>query len=128
MTNKELKRKYEETVKRVEKAKMFDGRDKGVDVYVCKKCGAVKYTRYKDKGVTPFTLLCENDGCLDIMIHENTISEWEAMMSKVTVHNWVRPTFEWLDKQRTKGRDRIIEHVLDGGLILESELQKNNFK
>jgi len=46
----------------------------------------------------------------------------DAMLNKVTVQNWVRPTFEWLNKQRKKGREGLIEHVLNGGLILENEL------
>jgi len=122
MSEKELKQKYDALVKRVPGERMYDGRDKGVDVYICKKCGAVVYTRYKDKGVTPFTIACRNKDCKEVMMHEKTISEMDAMLNKVTVQNWVRPTFEWLNKQRKKGNEGVIEHVLNGGLVMESEL------
>ena len=122
MTEKELKRDYDALVKRVPDEKMYDGRNKGVDVYICKKCGARFYTRYKDKGVTPFTIACRNEDCKELMMHEDTTSEMYAMLNKVTVHNWVRPPFEWLNKQRKKGKDSLIEHVLQGGLVLENEL------
>ena len=101
MTEKELKRKYDELVKRVLGEKMYDGRD---------------------KGVTPFTIACRNKDCKGIMMHEKTISEIDAMLNKVTVQNWVRPTFEWLNKQRKKGNEGVIEHVLNGGLVMENEL------
>lgn len=122
MNEKELKREYDKLVSRIDQARMFDGRNKGVDVYICKKCGTTVYTRYKDKGVTPFTIACRNKDCKEVMMHEKTISEMDAMLNKVTVHNWVRPSFEWLNKQRKKGKDGIIEHVLQGGLMLEDEL------
>jgi hypothetical protein len=44
------------------------------------------------------------------------------MLNKVTVHNWVRPPFEWLNKQRKKDKYYVVDHVLQGGLILEEEL------
>lgn len=122
MSEKELKREYAKLIARINKERMYDGRDKGVDVYICRKCGAIFYTRYKDKGVTPFTILCRNKECDDIMMHEDTVSEMDAMLNKVTVHNWVRPTFEWLNKQRKKDNESVIEHILNGGLILEQEL------
>lgn len=119
MTQKELKLKYDNLVGSIEKERIYDGRDRGVDVYTCKKCGAVKYTRYKDKGVTPFTIGCK---CGCTMVHDKTISELIAVQEKATVHNWVRPPFEWLDKQRKKNKQGMIDHVLNGGLVLESEL------
>ena len=121
MTEKELKRDYDALVKRVPDEKMYDGRNKGVDVYICKKCGARFYTRYKDKGVTPFTIACRNEDCKELMMHETTIREYTVPLD-VAVHSWVRPSFEWLNKQRKKGKEGLIEHVLNGGLVLESEL------
>lgn len=122
MSEKELRKEYDALLERLKSQPMYDGRDKGVDVYVCKKCGKQFYTRYKDLGVTPFTIKCRNKECKELMVHENTVSEWEAMLNKVTVHNWVRPSFEWLNKQRKKDKYYVVEHVLQGGLILEEEL------
>ena len=93
MTEKELKSKYDALINDVNNKRLdvYDGRGKGVDVYICQKCGAHILTRYKDLGVTPFIMNCR-----------------------------VRPSFEWLSKQRKKGRLGVIEHVLNGGLVLDS--------
>ncbi len=56
------------------------------------------------------------------MIHKSTIDEITTLMNKLTVHNWVRPSLEWLDKQREKNNIGVIDHVLNGGLLLEEEL------
>lgn len=118
MNKKELKKQYDELVSGIETAKMFDGRNNGVDVYVCEKCGKQFYTRYKDKGVTPFTIRCRREACGATMIHRGTISEEQARNCRLSVHNWVRPTFDQLVKLN-KGAQ---EHVLNGGLMLEDEL------
>ncbi len=122
MSRNELEKQYKKLLKEIEQMRMYDGRNKGVDVYVCSKCGKTIYTRYKDKGATPFTISCRDNECKGTMTHERTISEMDAMLNKLTVHNWVRPTLQWLDKQRKKGKDALVEHVLNGGLMLESEL------
>lgn len=117
MDKNELKKKYDKMVAGIESARMFDGRNKGIDVYVCKKCGEKFYTRYKDKGVTPFTIKCRH--CEHgTMIHGQTIPEQVASLMPFEVHGWVRPTFEQLQKLS----DGAIEHVLNGGLMLEDEL------
>ena len=117
MNKNELKQQFDKLVSGIETAKMFDGRNKGVDVYVCKKCGEEFYTRYKDKGVTPFTIKCRH--CEHgTMIHGQTIPERVASLMPFEVHDWVRPTFEQLQKLS----DGAIEHVLNGGLMLEDEL------
>lgn len=100
MRKPELINEYNEMLQRLKTQPMFDGRDKGVDVYVCEKCGKQFYTRYKDLGVTPFTIKCRNKECKDLMVHKNTISELDAVLNKLTVHNWIRPSFEWLNNQR----------------------------
>ena len=93
MNKEELKQQYDKLVSGIETAKMFDGRNKGVDVYVCKKCGKQFYTRYIDKGVTPFTIKCRH--CEHgTMKHDQTISERVANFMALEVHNWVRPTYE----------------------------------
>lgn len=120
MDKNELKKKYDKMVAGIESAQMFDGRNKGVDVYVCKKCGYQFFTRYKDKGVTPFTVRCRN--CEHgTAVHEKTITEQTASLLGVKVHNWVRPTFE----QLLKLNEGAQEHVLNGGLMLEEELENN---
>ena len=121
MTEKEMKRQYDELVENIEDARMFDGRGSGVDVYTCDKCGAKFYTQYVHKGVTPFTISCRT--CKHgTAVHRNTISlhlwvQLEVVGEKL--HNWVRPSFEQLQKLSPG----LQQHVLDGGLVLEDELQ-----
>ncbi len=122
MNAEELKKAYDDLRTRLLSTKMYDGRNKGVDVYVCEKCGRQFYTRYIDLGVTPFTIKCRNKECNAVMIHKSTIDEITTLMNKLTVHNWVRPSLEWLDKQREKNNIGVIDHVLNGGLLLEEEL------
>ena len=117
MNKNELKQQYDKLAAEIESAQMFDGRNKGVDVYVCKKCGKRFYTRYKDKGVTPFTIKCRH--CEHgTMMHDQTIPEQVANVMAFEVHNWVRPTYE----QLLKLNEGAQEHVLNGGLMLEDEL------
>lgn len=123
MGKKELKMKYDELVAGIETIQMFDGRGRGVDVYACKKCGKRFYTRYKDKGVTPFTIKCRH--CEHgTMTHDQTISEQVANFMAFEVHNWVRPTFEQLQKLS----DGAIDYVLNGGLMLEDELNNEDIE
>ena len=124
MNKEKLKKQYDELISGIETAKMFDGRDKGVDVYVCEKCGKQFYTRYKDKGVTPFTIRCRREACGATMIHRDTISEAQAKNDGLVVRNWVRPTFEQLLKLNVGAQ----EHVLNGGLMLEDELEQQSGK
>lgn len=121
MNKEELKQQYDELVSGIETAKMFDGRNKGVDIYQCKECGFQFYTRYKDKGVTPFTVRCRNCDH-GTAIHEKTITEQTASLLGVKVHNWVRPTFD----QLLKLSEGAQEHVLNGGLMLEDELDNED--
>lgn len=122
MNQKNLKKSYDKLVAEIESARMYDGRGKGVDVYVCEKCGKQFYTRYKDKGVTPFTIRCRREACNATMVHRATISESQAKNEGLVVHNWVRPTF----KQLQKLNDGAQEHVLNGGLMLEDELDNED--
>lgn len=129
MDTKEMKKQskvmYDGMVNSIEAAQMYDGRGKGVDVYVCNECGAVYYTRYKDKGVTPFTINCRK--CkMGTMVHKNTIPEEAAKVLEMSnkIHNWVRPTFE----QFLKLNEGAKQHVLQGGLMLEEELDADNEK
>lgn len=123
MSEKELKQEYDALLKRLKSQPMYDGRDKGVDMYVCRKCGKIFYTRYKDLGVTPFTIRCRNKECNGTMVHEKTIDRLiSSLFDPSFVHDWVRPSFEWLNEQRKKNNFGVIDHVLQGGLILEEEL------
>lgn len=113
------KKNYAGMVNSFESAQMYDGRGKGVDVYVCDDCGAVFYTRYKDKGVTPFAMRCRK--CKKgTMVHKDTIPESAGQVLELThkIHNWVRPTFE----QFLKLNEGSMQHVMQGGLMLEDEL------
>lgn len=108
-----IRRQYKKLVAGIEEMEIYDGRHKGTNIYECYSCGRKLYTYYKDKGVTSFTVRCPK--CLDTMIHINTI--------RATPIPWVRPTF----KQLLKLSPEIIEHVLQGGLILETHLNKKHF-
>ena len=121
MDKKELKKKYDKLVAEIESARMYDGRNKGVDLYQCKECGFQFYTRYKDKGVTPFTVRCRNCDH-GTAVHDKTITEQMASFLGVKVHNWVRPTFG----QFLKLNEGAQEHVLNGGLMLEDELDNED--
>lgn len=117
---KQSKVVYDGMVNSIEAAQMYDGRGKGVDVYVCNECGAVYYTRYKDKGVTPFTIHCRK--CkMGTMVHKNTLTEQYGKIIGMTneIHNWVRPSFE----QFMKLNEGAKQHVLQGGLLLDEELE-----
>lgn len=121
MANK--RNEYKELIDNIESIRMYDGRDKGVDVYVCEKCGKTFLTRYKDKGVTPFTIACRNEGCKGTMLHEHTITEEQVKKEGLIVHNWVRPTLEQFDKFVKQSKTGLIEHLLQGGLMLEEEIK-----
>ncbi len=114
-----IRGQYKKLVASVEKIKMFDGRGKGVDVYTCTRCNGKILTRYKDKGVTPFVIRCPY--CDGYANHNNTISEREAkalcIAEHIRVQNWVRPPLWWLLKHK-----EAVEHVLNGGLVLEKEV------
>lgn len=121
MTEKEMKRQYDELVENIEDARMFDGRGSGVDVYTCDKCGAKFYTQYVHKGVTPFTIQCHtcNHGTA---VHRETINlhQWVKLEEAgEKLHSWVRPTFEELLRLSPGAQ----QHVLQGGLVLRDELK-----
>ncbi len=114
-----IRRRYKKLVADIEGMKIFDGRGKGIDVYVCERCAGKILTRYKDKGVTPFAMRCPY--CENRAQHVNTVSEQEArvlsVVDNIGVQNWVRPPLRWLLKHK-----EAVEHVLNGGLVLEKEV------
>lgn len=111
MERKEIEKKYCKLTKEIESMHIYDGRDT-VDRYLCEKCGGFLHTTYKDKGVTPFTITCPM--CGGIMSHTQTFKK-ETVPDYVEVKKWYRPTL----KQTLKMSERSIEHILNGGLILE---------
>ena len=111
MTRKQIERQYNNLVSEIEEKRMYDGRGT-VDRYVCDTCGYMMHTTYKDKGVTPFTMLCPK--CKGIMYHRQTF-EKESVPEWVPVKGWHRPTLE----QTLEMDERTIEHILKGGLVLD---------
>ena len=122
MTDLELKQKYDKILAEIESEEIYDGRGKGVDVYACKECENLLYTRYKDKGVKPFIICCRKDSCNGIMFKLVTITEECAEREGFIVHNWVRPTFE----QLLQLSECAQKHVLNGGVMLEYELDSED--
>lgn len=114
-----IRRQYKKLVGGIEGLKIYDGRGKGIDVYICSVCHKKTLTRYKDKGVTPFIMQCPY--CDGYAQHVSTISEQEARVLNIVegaeIINWVRPPLQWLLKHK-----EAVEHVLDGGLVLETEI------
>lgn len=121
MNKKQIRKRYEALVGRIEQMQVYDGRGKGVDIYECEKCGSMIFTRYKDKGVTPYFMRCRK--CNGDAPHTHTISEPFAEVLcyqyGYEIRNWVRPTLEQLMKMN----EATQCHVLDGGLVLEEEEQ-----
>lgn len=111
MTIEEITKKYNELVNSIEDTKMYDGRNT-VDRYICDRCNAMMHTTYKDKGVTPFTMICPK--CSGTMYHRHTFKK-ETVPDWVDIKNWYRPSLEQTLLQN-KG---TIEHILKGGLLLE---------
>ena len=111
MKKEDIEKKYNELVNSIEKKRMYDGRGT-VDRSTCDTCGHIIYTTYRDKGVTPFTMRCNR--CGGTKYHDKTYDK-NTVPDYVNVMDWYRPTLE----QTLKMCDGKIQHVLDGGLILE---------
>lgn len=109
--NEKILEKYNKMVSMIEDAEIYDGRGY-YDLYICEKCGARKITTYSEKGVTPFCIECR---CGGIMEHGKT---YKSVPDFIRVEKWIRPTAEQLQYLS----DRQIEHVLNGGLLLGSEI------
>ena len=105
--------RYRKLLRGIADSKIFDGRGKGVDLYICDKCGERLYTRYEDKGVTPFSIAC--DSCKEgRMSHRENIASRDVPWD-YNIRPWYRPTF----KEMLELPEWLIEHVLNGGLILK---------
>lgn len=111
MKREDIEKAYNKLVTEIEEKQMYDGRGT-VDRYVCDTCSDMMHTTYKDKGVTPFTMMCPK--CCGTMYHRQTFTK-ESVPHWVEIKNWYRPTLE----QMLKMNEGTIKHILDGGLILE---------
>lgn len=113
MKKEEIKKRYDKMVSGIEEAGIYDGRGT-YDLYKCKKCGHSIITTYAAKGVTPFIIRCK--GCGGDMIHKET---YKSIPETIYPIKWVRPKI-W---QTVKLSHELIEHVLNGGLVMETELK-----
>lgn len=111
MTREQIEKQYNKLTSEIEEKKMYDGRGT-VDRYICDTCGHMTHTTYKDKGVTPFVMRCPK--CGGDMVHKHTFKK-DTVPDWVEVKNWYRPSLE----EVLKMNEGTIEHILDGGLILE---------
>lgn len=116
MNRGQIEKRYNGLVNGIEEKKMYDGRNT-VDRYVCDTCGYMIHTTYRDKGVTPFTMPCTR--CGGTMYHTKTFDK-KTVPTYVPVFDWYRPTLE----QTLKMSDAMIEHILAGGLVLDSEIRE----
>ena len=113
--SKEEVDKYNEMVSNIESCNIYDGRGT-FDLYECNKCTNMKITTYAVKGVTPF---CMNCSCGGLLQHTKSFN---SVPSYINVEKWIRPTLETLE-MLSKGE---INHVLNGGLLLESEIMEKH--
>ena len=111
MTKKQIEKRYNKLIDDIESMSIHDGRGT-VDRYECKKCGAIIHTTYAEKGVTPFSIGCRM--CGSYMQHTRTFDN-ATVPPSVKVLNWYRPSLE----ATLKMSEGEIEHILNGGLILE---------
>lgn len=109
--SEDIFKRYYDMASTIEEANIYDGRGT-YDWYICDKCGNCKATTYGCKGVTPFMIGCS---CGGTMAHKET---HKSVSDYVRVEKWIRPSIEQLKYFSPS----TIEHILNGGLILESEL------
>lgn len=114
MDNNEIIRRYEKLVSKIEKSDIYDGRWT-YDLYKCESCGKEMVTTYADKGVTPFMIGCQ---CGGMMSHCKT---FYFVPDYIPVYEWRRPTLNELYNMS----ENEIDHVLNGGLILDRDIPKN---
>lgn len=117
MKKEVIEKRYNELVIEIERKIMYDGRGT-VDRYTCDTCGHIIYTTYRDKGVTPYTIKCER--CGGTKYHDKTYDK-RTVPGYVMVMDWYRPSLEDVLKMS----DGMIEHVLNGGLILDEPVEES---
>lgn len=111
MTKKQIEKRYNKLIDDIESMSIYDGRGT-VDRYECKKCGAIIHTTYAEKGVTPFSIGCRMSG---YAAYSFRTFDKATVPPSVKVLNWYRPSLE----ATLKMSEGEIEHILNGGLILE---------
>ena len=79
--------------------------------YVCEVCHKEVFTTCADKGVTPLCISCE---CGGTMTHLKTYRK-DTFPKDIKVFEFRRPSF----KKMLKGGESMIQHVLNGGLVLD---------
>lgn len=97
---------YQKMCAKFDSAQMYDGRGTE-DIYECHDCDHISYTKYQDKGVTPFLIQC--DKCGGLMAHVKTLPTVLIPADVI----WYRPSFEEY-KQLSPAQQ---QHVQQGGLI-----------
>lgn len=106
MKRKELEKRYNNLAN----INCYDGRDE-IHGYVCEVCHKEVFTTCADKGVTPFCISCE---CGGTMTHLKTYRK-DTFPKDIKVFEFRRPSF----KKMLKGGESMIQHVLNGGLVLD---------
>ena len=118
MTQRQIIEKYSKLVAEIETMRMYDGRGE-YNGYECEKCGFVTVTLYQDKGVTPFIIRCSKCGGAAMHNITSRVAPPCVPDTYSEVKNWVRPTIE----QLLKMPPATIDHILNGGLVFEEELE-----
>lgn len=113
MNKIDISKRYAKMVSAIEGDNIYDGRGT-FDLYQCEKCTREIITTYADKGVTPFSIQCS---CGSNMQH---IESFNSVPDYIRVFKWKRPTLE----QTLKLSDGQIEHIFNGGLILDLDIHK----
>lgn len=120
-----------------DKKKLIESRYNNIDVnygsegrnmYTCKVCSKNTLTRHKHKGVTPMFIPCK---CGEVMVSAGYRIPQKGAIRKKTGHLifpnnrelWIRPSLDDVFLMIKNGHDLTVEHILNGGLIFESELK-----
>lgn len=110
---------FDEKMLELDALDVYDGRGT-FDLYVCDRCNEFKVTTYKDKGVTPFIIQC--DKCKSGVGCMKHVRSFDNVKESVVYYEWRRPTFAEFQEMG----DRMKEHVLSGGLVLDKNPRNIN--
>jgi transcription elongation factor Elf1 len=112
MTNKQIKKKYDQLMNDVAKNPYYTNINMSnrTNCYVCNHCHNVMKTIDVDRGVTPFMIRCHNCGEMAYSQFYKNIAP-----SRLPTMEWYRPSLNDLLKNKHK---YDIGHVLNGGLEL----------
>lgn len=101
----------------------------GRNVYQCAS-GHNTLTIHESRGVTPMFMECKvcssrSTSMMYSVSQEGTlinIRNTDPLPVDIT-ERWIRPTKEQVWELQCRSQNWMVEHILNGGLILESELQ-----